>query len=159
MGVTLVSISHLTAAGYVVLFRADTCKIFNKMKKMLGEIPVNKGLYYIKGPRKLFSGLAKTDEQLTMREIHSRLRHVAPESIRLMIKNGIITGIKLDPSDATMDKCDSCEYAKATRKPIGQIQNPPQCEKFSNKVHSDLWGPSPVKTPGHKEYFMSFTDD
>lgn len=159
MGVTLVSISRLTAAGYAALFRADTCKIFDEKKKLLGEIPVSKGLYCIKGPRKLFAGLAKADEQLTMQEIHARLGHIAPESIKHMIKDGVITGITLDPSDDTMDKCDSCEYAKATHKPIGKVHNPPRREKFGDEVHSDLWGPSPVRTPGHKEYFVSFTDD
>jgi hypothetical protein len=42
-----------------------------------------------------------------------------------MIKDGVITGMTLDPSDTTMEKCDSCEYAKATRKPIGKARDPP----------------------------------
>ena len=27
------------------------------------------------------------------------------------------------------------------------------------EINSDLWGPSPVQTPGKKEYYASFTDD
>lgn len=129
------------------------------MKKLLGEVPVSKGLYCVKGPRKLFAGLANADETLTMCEVHARLGHISPDSIAKMICDGVINGIKLDPSDATMDKCNSCEYAKATRKPIGKIRNPLRREKFGDEVHSNLWGPSPIRTPGHKEYFMSFTDD
>jgi hypothetical protein len=159
MGVTLVSISHLTAAGYAALFRANSCKIFSDMKKLLGEVPVSRGLYCVKGPRKLFAGLANADETLTMRKAHTRLGHISPDSITKMIRTGVIIGIKLDPSDATMDKCDSCEYTKATHKPIGKIRDPPRREKSGDEVHSDLWGPSPVRTPGHKEYFVSFTDD
>ena len=28
-----------------------------------------------------------------------------------------------------------------------------------DKIHSYVWGPSPMQTPGHKEYYVSFTDD
>ncbi|KAG2066051.1 hypothetical protein BDR04DRAFT_941049, partial [Suillus decipiens] len=54
--------------------------------------------------------------------------------------------------------CESCKYAKAMCKPIDKVRDPPWHEKFSDKVHSDLWGPSPVRTPAHKEYFVSFMD-
>jgi hypothetical protein len=85
MGVTLVSISRLTAAGYAALFRTNSCKIFSDTKKLLGEVPVSKGLYCVKGPRKLFAGLANADETLTMREVHARLGHISLDSIMKMI--------------------------------------------------------------------------
>ncbi|KAG2053426.1 hypothetical protein BDR06DRAFT_827506, partial [Suillus hirtellus] len=154
----LVSISQLLNAGYVVLFCEDSCKIFDA-KKLLGEIPVNKGLYCIKGPKRPFMGAAKVNEALTMCDAHARLGHITPDSIKYMLKDGVITGIMLDPSDFTMDKCGLCEYAKATQKAIGKMRDPLRCEHFSDKVHTDLWGPSPVKTPGQKEYFASFTED
>jgi hypothetical protein len=121
MGVTLISISRLTAAGYAALFRETLCKIFDEKRRKLGEIPVNKGLYCIKRPQKSFAGVAKANDVLTMREIHARLGHISPDSIRQMIKDGVITGITLDPSDTTMEKCDSYEYAKVTHKPIGKV--------------------------------------
>ncbi|KAG2117137.1 uncharacterized protein F5147DRAFT_543097, partial [Suillus discolor] len=68
-------------------------------------------------------------------------------------------GIDLDAAEKIMDTCKSCEYTKATRKPIGKVCDPVYRESFGDKVHMDLWGPSPVRTPGHKEYFASFTDD
>ncbi|KIN93571.1 hypothetical protein M404DRAFT_102326, partial [Pisolithus tinctorius Marx 270] len=83
---------------------------------------------------------------LTMEEIHIRLGHIAPEAIRCHTpKDGTITGIKLDKAHSTMGACNSCEYAKATRKPIGKEHNPPCCEHLGDKVHTDLWGPSPVQ--------------
>jgi hypothetical protein len=59
-------------------------------------------------------------------------------TIMQMIRNNAITGISLDPSETTMDRCDSCEYAKATRKPIGKVQDPPRREDSGDEVHSDL---------------------
>ena len=67
MGVTLVSISKLTAAGYAALFRKKSCKIFDGKKKLMGEIPVSNGLYRVKGKSpKPFAGLAKENEMLTI---------------------------------------------------------------------------------------------
>ncbi|KIN94648.1 hypothetical protein M404DRAFT_96503, partial [Pisolithus tinctorius Marx 270] len=94
---------------------------------------------------------------LTMEEIHIRLGHIAPEAIQRMLKDGTITGIKLDEAHSTMGTCGSCEYAKATRKPIRKERNPPCHEHLGDDtasisqffmtkhVHTDLWGPSPVQ--------------
>ena len=35
----------------------------------------------------------------------------------------------------------------------------PRASKFGDEIHSDVWGPSPIQTPGHKEYYVSFTND
>ena len=58
-----------------------------------------------------------------------------------------------------MGACDSCEYAKASRKPIGKERDPPHRKELGDEVHTDLWGPSPVQTPGHSSYYALFTDD
>jgi len=58
-----------------------------------------------------------------------------------------------------MGTCDSCEYAKLTRKPIGKLHDPLRQSKLGDEVHTDLWGPSPVQTGGHSRYYASFTDN
>ncbi|KAG6325711.1 hypothetical protein ID866_13378 [Astraeus odoratus] len=145
MGLMLVSISKLDAAGYSALFCDSHCKIFDAKKKVLGVIPVNKGLYAVNAPWKLFAGTASAEQPLTMEEVHAWLGHIAPESIQQILKAGTITGIKLDPAHSTMGSCESCEYAKATQKPIGKVKDPPRHAKLGEEVHTDLWGPSPVK--------------
>ena len=78
-----------------------------------------------------------------------------------MIKDGTITGITLDEAHKTMGTCDSCEYAKLTRKPIGKIRDPLRQAKLGDgdEVHTDLWGPSPVQMGGHSRYYASFMDN
>jgi hypothetical protein len=34
-----------------------------------------------------------------------------------------------------------------------------QAAALGDEIHLDLWGPAPVETINHKEYFVSFTDD
>ena len=76
-----------------------------------------------------------------------------------MLKDSTITGLTLDEAHPTMGACDSCEYAKTTRKPIGKERDPPRRENLGDEVHTDLWGPSPVQTPGYSQYYVSFTND
>ena len=56
-------------------------------------------------------------------------------------------------------QCDSCKYAKATRKPIKKDCQTSRAAKFGDKIYLDVWGPSPIQTPDHKSYYVSFTDD
>ena len=94
-----------------------------------------------------------------MEELHTHLSHVAPSMIRDMLTKGMVEGVKLDPMHSTMGQCKSCEYGKAIRNPIGTVHEPKRCERFGDEVHTDLWGPSDIQTPGHKKFYMSFTND
>ena len=144
---------------FVLGIHLGSPQIFSEKRKKLGEVPLTKGLYCLKLACKPFIGLVKASDTLTMAEIHSRLGHLAPKAIRKMLKDRTITGITLDDAHATMGTCDSCEYAKTTRKPIRKLRDPPRREKLSDEVHMDLWAPSPVQTSVHSHYYVSFTDD
>ena len=71
MGIMLMSISKLDLAGYAALFHDKCCQIFNAQKKRLGEVPLNKGLYCVKSLRRIFAGLAKALDPLTIAEVHA----------------------------------------------------------------------------------------
>ena len=45
MGVTLILISHVAAAGSTVIFSGEFCRIYNADKKRVGEIKESRGLY------------------------------------------------------------------------------------------------------------------
>ncbi|KIK75442.1 hypothetical protein PAXRUDRAFT_55533, partial [Paxillus rubicundulus Ve08.2h10] len=113
MGVTLISISKLAAAGYAALFCDSICRIFDPHKKVMGEIPLNNGLY--------------------------RVKHQSTNTL------GMVEGVCLNLLHTTMGQCEACEYVKATCKPIGKEHEPTCCETFGDKVHTDLWGPSPIQ--------------
>ena len=75
-----------------------------------------------------------------------------------MVSNGVVEGIEVDLITMTQT-CDSCEYAKATQKPIKKAREAPQAANFGDEIHSDVWGPLLVQTPGQKEYYVGFMDD
>lgn len=71
----------------------------------------------------------------------------------------MVEGIKLNPMHTTMGQHESCEHGKVVCKPIGNVCELKQHKQFSNEVHTDIWGPSDVQTPGHKRFYVSFTDE
>ena len=84
--------------------------------------------------------------------------HIAPKTIKKTMSHEAIDGIKIN-SASIIQHCNSCEYAKATRKPIKKSREMPRASHFGDEIHSDIWGLSPVQTPGCKKYYMSFTND
>ena len=102
--------------------------------------------------------VASTKEVVTVEELHRRMGHISPEAARRLVKDGAIDGIEIGES-SDLKSCDSCEYAKTTRKAICKVWKAPCAAKFGDEVHLDLWGPSPIQSPGGKVYYVSFTDD
>ena len=160
MGVTLVSISRITQAGSSVLFEGDYCQIFDRKRRQVGKIEVKGGLYRVyeardKNPKE-FAG--KAAEVMTIDELHRCMGHIAPSAAKLLVEKNLINGIQLDlSSEATV--CESCEWAKSVRKLIQKVREGERAESIGDEVHADLWGPAPVATINHKEYYVSFTDD
>ena len=154
MGLTLISIGKIAAVGCKVIFR-----VYDAKNKMIGQVVIKNGLYHVDHDITVnvaLAGVAR--EVLTVEELHRHMGHIAPETAKQMVSEGAIDGMEVNLS-STIQSCNSCEYAKATCKPIWKSCEASQALKFGGKIHSDVWGPSPIQTLGHKEFYMSFTDD
>jgi len=93
-------------------------------------------------------------------ELHRRLGHIAPMAVKKLVGNGLVSGIAMTNDAEESTFCASCTYAKATRKPVPKARDESNRAKmFGEEIHSDLWGPAPVQTLGHRQYYVSFTDD
>jgi hypothetical protein len=84
--------------------------------------------------------------------------HIAPKAARGLIKDGHVTGINLDHNSG-IESCESCVYMKMTRTSVPKERQGGRAKAFGDKIHSDIWGPSPIKTLGGKSYYSTFTDD
>ena len=157
VGPTLISISKIAAAGATVVFKGTSCKIFNPRNQKVGEIEVQNGLYKVAHQSNEHAG-AVGEVTISLEEMHRQMGHVAPSSIERMVAEKAFEGPSID-DNTDLKFCESCEYGKAMRKPITSVRQSHRATKFGEEIHSDLWGPSPVRTPGQKEYYISFTDD
>ena len=156
IALTVVSVSRITKAGFAVAFEGNTCKITSPGGKTVGRIPAtNNGLYRVE-----HVNVASTaaDEVIDMRTLHKRLGHAAASTIRALIRSGAIQGILLK-DDGQPFHCESCEYAKATRKPIKKECQTTPASTFGEEIHTDVWGPSELQTLGGRKYYLTFTDD
>ena len=56
-------------------------------------------------------------DMVMIEDLHKRLGHIFPEVVKKMVEDNLAVGVKLDKSSSIWS-CNSCEYAKAHRKPI-----------------------------------------
>jgi hypothetical protein len=159
MGVTLISISCIANSGSAVIFSGRFCRIYNQEKERVGEIKQRGGLYQVYSTNsKAEANITNSTATVSIDELHRRLGHVSHEQAKLLVAKGLVDGINLE-AGSTPSTCESCEWAKGTRKAITKVQDGERCAVVGDKIHSDLWGPSPVETIGRKRYYVSFTDD
>jgi hypothetical protein len=157
LALTVVSIGQIVRAGYSVNFCNGMCKIKrDDDDKTIGVIPIsNNGLFKVEC---CLAVTATLEESIDLLTLHRRLGHISPNSIHALIHTNAITGIHLI-NDFPPFTCDSCEYAKMTRKAISKEQTTPLAEAFGDEIHTDLWGPSPALSLGGRKYYVTFTDD
>ena len=160
MGITLVSISKVTASGSTVVFTGNVCRIYTKDREVIGEIKVKHGLYrvYTSGSSDKAYAIDNPPETLSVDELHRRLGHVSHDRAKLLVNKGLVEGVMLDAGSETV-VCESCEWAKGTRKQMSKVREDERRTAVGDEIHSDLWGKAPVESINRKLYYVSFTDD
>ena len=81
------------------------------------------------------------EKVLTLEHFHCCMGHISFQTAKQLVKNKYITGIRLEytPTDHKIF-CESCVYAKATRKLVPDICEGNRAVEFGGEVHLDLWG-------------------
>src|SRR6266511_2315087 len=106
------------------------------------------------------SSVAIAEEVLMPEQFHRRMGHVSIKTACKLVKDKHVLGIRLeDISDVDKFFCESCVYAKVTRKSVPKKREGDRATEFADEVHSDLWGKSPIESRGGKRYWITFTDD
>jgi hypothetical protein len=154
MGITLVSISHITAIGRKAMFNRPSLKFFNHSKRLLGEILVSKGLYHVEHGESAHTAA----ETLTVDDLHRQMGHITPDATKLLVKKGIVEGIQLNESQ-NPDTCNACEFVKTSHKAIIHELVADRAKSFGDEVYTNLWGPALVRMKMWHEYYISSADD
>ena len=139
-------------------FGGGKCVIHGPGGQKVGEIPKNqKGLYRVEHEPDSANTAIET---LTLDQIHCRMGHISPKTVRKLVENQFVTGLRLEytPSGDPFF-CESCVYAKATRKSVPKMREGECATKFGQEIHSDVWGPAPVESKGGKRYYVTNVDD
>lgn len=158
VGYTLVSIGRLDECGYATTFGDGKCTIRDENGDTIGQIPKSAKAVY-KVVHDDDEPANATEETVTWTELHRRMGHISSGVAKKLAENGLVTGVRVDMSSGEPVFCESCVYAKATRKPVAKEREGERATEFGGEIHSDLWGPAPVTTIKGRRYYVSFTDD
>jgi len=158
VGYTLISIGKLDEKGFSATFSDGKCVIHGPDGKRVGEVPKNtKWLYRVEHEGEQANPGVET---LTLDQLHRRMGHISPAIAQKLVKDGFVTGVRLESMPSgDLHFCESCTYAKATRKSVPKVREGDRATKFGGEVHSDVWGPLPVESKGGKCYYITFTDN
>ena len=154
----LISIGCCDAASYLALFKQKKCTIRDPHRTLVSSIPLMYGLYKVQHQVRPNESANVAQPTLSLNQFHCHMGHISPTVAKCLVKENIITGLKLDMSSESMF-CMACAKAKPTQVPVPKEWSSPRATKLGDKVHLDIWGPStPESYNGHK-YFVAFTDN
>ena len=158
IGFTLVSIGQLDENGFSALFGGGKCIIRGPDGEKVGEV--------LRALRKVYRvehvvGEAGTSKKvLSLDRFHRCMGHISFETAKTLINNKLVTGVRLEYTPSSQKLfCESCIYAKATRKSVPKAREGESASELGGEVHSDLWGKSPVESKGGKLYYITFIDN
>jgi hypothetical protein len=152
---TLVSLGALDEEGYHAHIRDGCLEIVSPEGEQLGQIPrMMRRLYKVVHTPES----AHAVELISVMELHRRMGHIAVASARKLVESRAITGVELDLNSQKHD-CDACIFARATRLPISKVCISTPAQRFSDEIHTDIWGPASISTCQGCRYFVTFTDD
>ncbi|GLB45851.1 putative reverse transcriptase (RNA-dependent DNA polymerase) [Lyophyllum shimeji] len=125
--------------------------------EVVGEIPKSvKGMCKVDHEQETANAAVKT---LTLNQFHRRMGHISPAVTRHLVKEGFVTGVRLESTPAGDFFCESCIYTKATRKPVSKVRVSERTKEFGDEIDSNLWGPARVATKQGRRYYNTFTDN
>jgi Pol polyprotein/gag-pre-integrase-like protein len=156
-GYTLVSVGRLDEAGFTVIFGGGKCIVRGEDDVEVGVVPrMSTRIYKVEHVEAVANA---AEERLTLDKFHRRMGHVSLDVARKLLKDKMVTRVRLEYSPTKNYFCASCVYAKSTRKPAPKVRESDRAEVFGGEVHSDLWGKAPVESKGKKLYYVTFIDD
>jgi hypothetical protein len=112
----LLSVPHLDEMGAEVVFKGGRCRVSKggnllMQGSRLGR--ANHGLYKVQLPPSTPPpGAQALEAAVSMRLVHQRLAHVAPSTIKKLLKGGGATGLKVLPGKEEEHKCEPCQQGK-----------------------------------------------
>jgi len=162
IALTLISTTHIVKAGFAINMEEDWCEIQSPKpaRKLVTRIPEVNGLYRIVGTKCVATATTATSLKmtcLTLMQLHECMGHIAFSTLKTMVSRGMIHGVEIIQSSKS-EFCDTCVKAKITHLPFPN-ESKTRAAKYGKQIHTDVWGPSHVKSLSGKRYYISFMDD
>ena len=155
----LLSVSRLTADGYVVSFFDRHCQIVKHDQIIASIHKEASDLYRLSlrmNPPHETVGVSSVDRLPKL--WHARLGHLHTKAMLQLSNKHMAEGVPRLDSKLDLGVCEGCALGKSHRAPMPR-QATTRATRLLELVHSDICGPMPVHSLGGKRYFITFVDD
>lgn len=148
-----VSVARAVNSGYIVEFKGNTAKFFDKHGGIILCAQKVRDLYLLEiNKNKLFFAKKIADDVMKW---HNRFGHLNFASLRQLSNKQMVFGLPINiPTDVN---CALCMSSKCTQRPYSNSQN--YAADVLGVVHTDVCGPVNVASIGGARYFLTFMDD
>ncbi|KAJ3474391.1 hypothetical protein NLI96_g12482 [Meripilus lineatus] len=153
---TLVSASRIAKSGHFIILKGDCAEVRDQSNNVVFQALERNGLYLIPGTPVETACVAV--QEVSIDEAHRLLGHITHSVASRLIKEGLVTGIKLDLT-STPSFCTGCTQGKQTRESFPKERSSERAKAYGDLIHTDVWGPAPTESLGRKSYYVTFTDD
>jgi transposase InsO family protein len=156
----LLSVGQLIEHGYKVLFKGESCKIYDKIprRKLISEIHMNRNRMFPLTLRttNMIQPYAQSASTLNETMVwHTRFGRLPFKSLSLPQKHSMVKGLPIFKEQNS--PCESCILGKHKRTSFPQSSN--QDKQHLELFHTDLCGPMQTESIGGSFYFLAFIDD
>jgi hypothetical protein len=104
---------------------------------------------------KMLNACATTPISISV--LHHHMGHISHTAVQHTVNSGLVTGVEIDLKSAP-SFCETCVRAKINRLPFPNELST-WATVYGERVWSDVWGPAPIKSLGHKSYMLTFTNE
>ena len=158
----LLSLSRFDDTGGKLETGNGICWLKSKSSAVIGKGYKHQRLYLL-AARAALPGQERTNyatmkAKLTWDQWHQRYGHIGMTALRQLEKEGLVSGLEIDQLSIPSETCVACVQAKQTHQPFPQ-EAKNRSENTGERVVSDVWGPTKVKSIGGWNYYISFIDD
>lgn len=159
----LLSVLYLSVhKGYSVLIEKDHLS-FRRAGALLFTATVNSNCAaFVDGhtvpPGQMANSAHTSTCPLDLALWHRRFAHLNVEDVRKVVREDLVTGLKLTSKAAPDPICEPCLAGKQHRGPIPKVATHRRSDLLG-LVHSDVHGPLPVEGRGGYRYWILFIDD
>nr|GEU35214.1 retrotransposon protein, putative, Ty1-copia subclass [Tanacetum cinerariifolium] len=150
----LISLGTLEKEGYTVKLQSNKVKVINGSRVILSRIRRDNYVYSLDGHAMTGEINASVVEKDSLAWVwHKRLRHISEAGLHVLEKQGLFGKKSL----GKLDFCENYVLGKSHLVSFGVGRH--TIQGVIDHVHSDLHGPSQVKSLGGKMHFLSIVDD
>ena len=142
--------SQIDSAGYSTVFKGGSWKVVNGA--MIVAQGKKVGTLYMTSKSRDTTSVA--DSSVNSKLWHRKLGHMSEKVMNLLVSKGKLPDLK----SVDVGLCEDCIYGKHKRVNLSKFARTSKAEKLQ-LVHSDVWGPAPVRSLRCSRYYATFIDD